>query len=434
MVGNLLLWNTQGNKQCLEILLEEAKYDILAIQEPWINTFTKSTYCPRSSKYHLIHQLEGRAALYISKRYRVDAWDFEATRDYCRVWFSPANGEGEGLEVWLIYNLPDNKAVPSALLSRPRPDLPIVLAGDFNLYYPLWDHYNRTDGKADDLLQLALQWELDLRTPYGTITREPQGNQRGRPSTIDHFWASVGLETTYHGLVERGKSDHYPQVLEISQGPRQAPLAREGWNWKMMDIDSIKAEAAYLPRESGLLDSGPTGLRAKVTTVEGLKQAFDWLVGELTRIATVATPQRKPCSGHQAHWWDPTIKEASQEARKAERRYREVPSEHTKTALKKSLKALSKNIKEAKTKAWRTTLQEAGDDSRLLWSLERWARCKSFLPPDPPKLPAFTGPPGPTGQPTSLTTFEQKAGALAKKFFPNPPANLNDIYDKTFST
>jgi hypothetical protein len=433
MVGSLLLWNTQGNKQSLEILLEEAKYDILAIQEPWINPFTKSTYCPRSSKYYLIHQPEGRAAIYVSKQYRVEAWDFEVARDYCKVWFSPANNQGRGLEIWSIYNPPDTKAVPSALLTGPRPGQPTILAGDFNLHHPLWDYYGRTDSKADDLLQLALLWELDLRTPFGTITREPQGSQRGRPSTIDHFWASVGLETTYQGLAERGKSDHYPQVLEINQGPRQAPLAREGWNWKMRDGGSVKAEAAHLPRSSGLLDPGPTGLRARITTVEGLSRAFDWLVEELTRIATITTPRRKPYSGHQAHWWGPAVKEASQEARRAERQYKEAPNEHTKTALNRSLKALSKAITQARTKTWRTTLQEAGDDSKLLWALEQWARCKSFLPPDPPKLPAFTGLLSPTGQPTSLTTFEQKAEALAKKFFPSPPADLADIHETTFS-
>jgi hypothetical protein len=187
----------------------------------------------------------------------VESWDFEVSSDYCRVWFAPDNNcrdtttinnpnpgsclrtnpnpnpgtrprtnpnpgsANKGLEIWSIYNPPDTKAVPAMLLARPQPHVPTILAGDFNLHHPLWDYYGRTDRKADDLLQLALQWELDLRTPYGTITREPQGIQRGRPSIIDHFWASISLETTYQGLAERGKSDHYPQVLEIvNQGPR----------------------------------------------------------------------------------------------------------------------------------------------------------------------------------------------------------------------
>ena len=104
------------------------------------------------------------------------------------MWFQ---GLGDrGLELWSIYNPPDSKAIPRDLLGRPTSAYPTVLAGDFNLYH--------------------LQWDLDLRTPKSTITRAPQGSQHGRPSTIDHFWASIGLRTAYYGLEHRGKADHYP--------------------------------------------------------------------------------------------------------------------------------------------------------------------------------------------------------------------------------
>jgi hypothetical protein len=102
MITKILLWNTEGNKQALEALLEEAQYDLLAIQEPWINRQTKSTYCPRGSKYYLTHSPEGRAAIFVSRRYEIGQWDYEATRDWYRVWF-PDLGK-DGLEVWSVYN------------------------------------------------------------------------------------------------------------------------------------------------------------------------------------------------------------------------------------------------------------------------------------------------------------------------------------------
>ena len=68
---SILLWNTEGNKQALEALLEEARYDLLAIQEPWISQQTKSTYCPRSSKYYLVHSLRGQAAIFVSRRFEL---------------------------------------------------------------------------------------------------------------------------------------------------------------------------------------------------------------------------------------------------------------------------------------------------------------------------------------------------------------------------
>ena len=134
MVVSILLWNTEGIRQPLQVLLEEAKYDILAIQEPWINKQTKSTYCPRSCKYHLIHAPEGHTALYITKRLPVSQWDFEATDEWC---WARLKGFEPGLEVWSIYNPPNSKRVPRALLGRPKPSLPTILAGDFNLFHPL---------------------------------------------------------------------------------------------------------------------------------------------------------------------------------------------------------------------------------------------------------------------------------------------------------
>ena len=55
----------------LEALLEEARYDLLAIQEPWINKQTKSTYCPRGSKYHLVHKTSGWVAIFVSRRFDI---------------------------------------------------------------------------------------------------------------------------------------------------------------------------------------------------------------------------------------------------------------------------------------------------------------------------------------------------------------------------
>jgi endonuclease/exonuclease/phosphatase family metal-dependent hydrolase len=124
--------------------------------------------------------------------------------------------------------------VPGALLGRPKPAHPVVLAGDFNLQHPLWDEFERYERKAEDLLQLSSQWNLAIRTPKGTVTRTPQGRQRGRTSTIDHFWTSEGLQTVYYGEECRGKSDHYPQVLEVGEGegPRPAqPDVGRGGKW-----------------------------------------------------------------------------------------------------------------------------------------------------------------------------------------------------------
>src|SRR3954468_18753336 len=123
MVVTILLWNVEHNKQALQVLLEEAKYDILAIQEPWINRQAQSTYCPRSCKYHLIHTPKGRTAIYLTKAFQPSQWDYETTDEWSWVRLRGQN-QNQSLEVWSVYNPPDSKGVPRALLGRPRPNLP----------------------------------------------------------------------------------------------------------------------------------------------------------------------------------------------------------------------------------------------------------------------------------------------------------------------
>lgn len=193
----------------------------------------------------------------------------------------------------------------------------------------------------------------------------------------------------------------------------------------MVDQKRAEAEAALLPGLAGLGTTGPQGLQAKITTVEGLEQAFDWLVEELQRIAATVAPERKPNRGFQSPWWTLEVKEAREAAKRAEREHKRVPSPYLQYQLGQAQRTLSRAIEQAKTKAWRSTLQEATHQPDLLWKLERWARLRSFTPPDPPKLPTLADPLGGL----DLATHREKATALARKFFPRPPADLTDIQD-----
>ncbi len=52
-----------------------------------------------------------------------------------------------------------------------------------------------------------------------------------------------------------------------------------------------------MPGLVGLDKTGPQGLQATITIVEGLEQAFNWLVRELQRIAATIASIRKPNRG-----------------------------------------------------------------------------------------------------------------------------------------
>ena len=161
-----------------------------------------------------------------------------------------------------------------------------------------------------------------------------------------------------------------------------------------MDRKRVEAEAALLPAAIGLTDRGPQGLLARISTTQGISQVFDWLVDQLQRIAEASTPPRKPNRGFQAHWWTCKVQDAIRKARAAERTYRRAPSGFLRQWLNQSLHAQSTTIRLAQTTAWRSTLQGATEDPNLLWKLEKWARTKSFLPAEPPKLPPLQGAPG----------------------------------------
>lgn len=226
--------------------------------------------------------------------------------------------------------------------------MPVVLAGDFNLHHPYWDYYDRLDQKAEDLLNLAVQWDLELRTPYGATTWAPQGRRQARPSTIDHIWASIGLRGSYYGIGTRGRSDHYPQVLEVLLGWPQEGQATQlpGWSWGMMDKKGVEAEAKNLPLKMGL-ETGELARRAR--TPQCLEEAFDQLVAELQAIAERTTPRKKLNRGFQAPWWSPEIRDLRRQVREAERAYRAVPTPEACTELNRATKALSRAIRASKT-------------------------------------------------------------------------------------
>ncbi|KAL2142340.1 hypothetical protein VTI28DRAFT_1232 [Corynascus sepedonium] len=155
-----------------------------------------------------------------------------------------------------------------------------------------------------------------------------------------------------------------------------------------MDRKRVEAEAALLPKTFGLLDQGPQGLAARISSTEGLSQVLDRVVEELQIIAEASTPPREPDRGFQAREWCLEVQEATQEAKRAERALKRVPeSQHLRQRLNQNLREQARVIKLAQTKSWRCTLRESSSDQNLLWRLERWARTKSYAPVDLPKLP-----------------------------------------------
>jgi hypothetical protein len=86
----VLQYNVQKSKNGVMIPILDgphASYDVIAIQEPWLNPGVDTTYCPRSCSYNLIFPQAGRAraCLFINKRIPLSQWHSYEEPDYCRV-------------------------------------------------------------------------------------------------------------------------------------------------------------------------------------------------------------------------------------------------------------------------------------------------------------------------------------------------------------
>jgi hypothetical protein len=119
------------------------------------------------------------------------------------------------------------------------------------------------------------------------------------------------------------------------------------------DLVAIEAEGLHLP--PGPLDS-PTKI----------DEAVDYLIAQLTRIADSSTPRRKASCGRGEPWWTGEVHEAIYQARAARRRYAASPSEPRWRTLQDACNNQLRTIKNAKTRSWRNTLNDASHDIRQL--------------------------------------------------------------------
>lgn len=165
MILRIVYWNTAGSKAPTTVALEDREeYDIIAIQEPWINPQLKTTYCPSAGRYHRVYG-SGRAAMYVHKRHAIASWKQQVGRDWCSITFGHG---GEAITVWSIYSpirvATEQWVSPIHELKSTEPRGRNILVGDFNLHHPFWDKEGRESRGAGDLLELAERWDLYLVT------------------------------------------------------------------------------------------------------------------------------------------------------------------------------------------------------------------------------------------------------------------------------
>jgi hypothetical protein len=412
----VLCWNV-GNGRGLGALAQELEeeYDVLAISEPEFDTHQQPV-CTRGSRYYAVYY-GGRAALYVHKRWPATGWTQTGGVDWCAVTF-------KGVNPWTIYSVYSPNpgpewASPLTELAEGPLEGRCLVVGDFNLHHPMWDREGRESRHCNTALTLVDRWDLELLTPWGTVTR--RGKPGERDSTIDLAWSTPDLQAWHDGHNSVEGSDHVAQVIHIDDTATPHPLPSNGpaqYSWALINREWIAAEAAArIPYYTMLTDTNR------------IEQATSDLLSTLQTIAATTTPTRKPFSGRAAPWWNDSVRTAVGEARAEGRRYQENHSEAAWATLQEAIAAQRKAIREARTASWRGLVDKASNDPKVLWQLAKWGRLRSHQKREPLTMPDLTS--GVEGSPIACTHAE-KATLLADRFFPDSVADLTDVTDTTF--
>jgi hypothetical protein len=161
----------------------------------------------------------------------------------------------------------------------------IIAIGDFNLHHPLWNptHYQKHDGKADNLIQMMSTLGLSLLSSEGTITF-PRFC-----TTIDLVWGNTTAANLIlrYGIADMKDhaSDHLPieTTVDFTQNITVQGSPSYNYdltNWKLME-QKIKK---YLPQ----LDKDATLI------VEELEDFMSQTIIAITKAVEESTPRKHP--------------------------------------------------------------------------------------------------------------------------------------------
>lgn len=401
-------------------------YDIIAIQEPWRNEHVKSSYNPRSSGFHLAYceNVNTRVCFYINEKIDVDTWTVSyPTADIVSLELL-IKEEQKDRKIFIhnVYNpspiSPTSTNSPSSLPALSR-CLTVggehIVLGDFNLHHPLWGGTRAftQDAMADNLIDIVEAAHMDLTLPAGTITWEA----RKSSSTIDLIFMTENLQNKVeHCKIneELNQSfDHKPISTKLRLGteltqvhPRRA--------WKSIDMAKTEEHKKHAPCIS-----------ISSSKIE-IDEAISILQNYITDVIENTVPWAKPWKQSKAYWTR-DCSDIVAETRRLRRVWSASRDLQDLNAYIKMCDKKKKIISKAKKKEFRLAVAEAAGDRMNIWKIAMWAREKSMLPKEVPKLPTLAK----DGR--KAETFDEKVQMFKEAFFPPlPTADLTDIRGFTY--
>ncbi|KAG0158942.1 hypothetical protein PDIDSM_6462 [Penicillium digitatum] len=403
------------------------KADVIAVQEPWINSQSTTTHYPNKATHQLVFpkELEGeraRVCLFVSKRIDPGSWSCKTVSKGYQLLKLRRNHLDGWTDLFMhnIYNNDDGETVEK--LNRElaqRPYAEHILIGDMNLHHPTWSGIGskaKATAAAERLLDIAGIHNLSLTTETGS----PTWRRNEQASVLDLTFVSNTLAErvvecqvgTDHG------SDHYPVVTTIDIGtpPYEPPKRR---NWKATD-DKKLIEFIERQLTNTTTNTNKTTTTNTTTNPKTSQQPTMW------RLIDISTPWAIP-----SQWANPSFtpecQEAVKEVRQLRRRHERTGDPYDKELYKAARNRKTRLIKIALRRYHRRKVQEVIEEGPGgMWRMSKWARNRQG---------AYDRGHAVNQDTRGLAeTVEEKAAAFQQAFFPvPPPADLSDIDSKVIN-
>ncbi|KAK8913464.1 hypothetical protein VCV18_011470 [Metarhizium anisopliae] len=327
-------------------------FDILAIQEPWVNPFVDTTHHPAKDLFHLCYpQAEGES--------------------------SARGDKAAEIKIHNIYNPNHTVENRQSVLPQLRRMLESaqqaeqIVLGDLALHHEMWGGPNvpKTEAEAEDLVAIMEDYNLTSTLIPGTITYE----EGERQATIDLCLVTVGLaDRVIRSGVDREfdhDSDHLPVVTSFDMSIKQ--LSREPRkNWKSIDEKKFKSVV--------LRNLPPLG---RPRTRSALDQCAGEIVAALQNAIETAVP-RRAWSPKARRGWDEECMRALAETKRLRRLHNLYHTDETWEAYRKARNHKGRVIKKALRRGPRENVEKASESPEALWKMAREGRYleKSVLP------------------------------------------------------
>jgi Endonuclease-reverse transcriptase len=375
-------------------------YTILLLQEQFWSTFMQESPSHHAwLKYEPTNKDKPpRVTTYVNKS-QVSAAQIEQVQlpftDVVALKITPRNEQEPPTLIINIYNPCDESLITKLREGmrqiKYKDGTMTIIAGDFNCHHPRWNptSYTRHDDTANDLVELATEFGLDLLLPPGTVTY-PHAE-----TTIDLVWGCSKvqeriLKCQIASQCDQG-SDHWPVETILS--------AKDN---RISETPSYNVSKANWPRFHEVLVTYLTAQTAVPTTTAEIEERSAELVNILQTAMAESMPLRQP-SPRCKRWWTPELTALGRAQKSLKNRWRRAKTACNRRLWREKANEYTSEISRTKTTHWQEYVKSL--DGKTIWDVKRYLTQSSVQT----TIPTLDN---------VAETYEEMTDTLKCRFFP----------------